>query len=321
MRNRATSNDDSTVNHWHKTWVANIKANKERYGDFSEHSIGQIYKMYEHRPAIVAGSGPSLKYNAAELANRGDIPLVSCLHNFHYFEDLDLAPEYYVSLDCQSVVIEEVTEGGGEDEQYYWDRTKDRTLLAYVGSDPKLLEKWQGEVLLFNAPLPSPKINKEIDEIERFYAGISSGGNVLGSCVYIAKAVLGCYKVLFVGADFSFGYPDVEGEEVTHRFHSWKSKYDEKMGKTVKVTDVFGNKVHTWPSYYNFKSFFDWLACNVPGDYWNCTEGGCLGSYPQGNLAAFEYLSLKDALYKLNMHNEIAECMTNPKCEQPRILY
>lgn len=321
MRNRATSNDDSTVSHWRETWLANIKANKARFGEFADHSVGELYKAHEHKPCIVAGSGPSLKLNAEALKDRGSIPLVSCLHNFHYFEDLGVKPEAYVSLDCQKVVLEEVSEGGSKSEDEYWEATADHTLVAYIGSDPELLERWRGKVYLFTAPLPDSKLNQEIDEIEYFNAGFSSGGNVLGSCVYLARAVYGCYHTIYVGADFSFGYPDLSTGEAVHRFHSWQSKYDEKMGKTVRVTDIFGNKVHTWPSYYNFKNFFDWLACHVPGEYWNCTEGGCLGAYPQGNISAFKYLPLKDALKQIKMHDEVGPGWLDPKCETRKILY
>jgi hypothetical protein len=310
----AASNDDATIKHWEHTWLGNMTANKQYFGDFAKLAIGQEFNKYLHGAAIVAGSGPSLKVNAKELANRGKIPLVSCLHNFHYFEDLDLKPEYYVSLDANNKLVEEeVTEGGTKPEKEYWEKTKDRTLIAFVASPPELLKKWKGKILFYNSPLPDPELVKKMDAIETFNQFMSTGGNVLGACLYFAKSVLGAFQTIFVGADFSFGYDK--------RFHSWDSKYDKAMGFTQRATDVYGIKVHTWPSYYGFKQYFDSVAMRVPGIYYNCTEGGCLGAYDQGNLSIFRYLDLNVCLKNLNMSLDMSDSMTNALAEPKKILY
>ena len=309
---QACQNDETTIDHWQHIWLGNITANKQRFGSFAEHSLSQEFGRYAYRPAIIAGSGPSLKVNAAELKARGDIPLISCLHNFHYFEDLGLAPEYYVTLDAGPVTIEEVTEGGDPDKDY-WSITKERTLLAFIGTHPDLLAKWQGKVLFYNAPVPRPAFMDKVDAIEKFNLYVSSGGNVLGACLYISKAILGCFTTIFVGADFSFGYD--------HKFHAWNSKYDAAMGHVQHATTIHGVKVPTWPSYYNFKAYFDSVALRVPGIYYNCTEGGCLGAYPEGNIAAFKYMDLKDCLAQLNMHKEMSAHMSDLTLEPKKMLY
>ena len=321
LRGRATGADDVTVRTWRETWLSNIRANKERFGSFADHSCGKYFQAYKYQPVICAGSGPSLKQNAAKLRDRKGLCLVSCLHNFHYFEDLDLEPEFYVSLDAGPVTIEEVTEGGTKTEEEYWERTKDRTLVAYIGTDPKLLERWRGDICFFNAPLPDLQLAREIDEIEKFNVFLSNGGNVLGGAVYFSKGILGASSIIFLGADFSFGYPDFDGDEPTQRFHSWKSKYDKKMGHTMRVTDIYGNKVHTWPSYYNFKAFFDWLAQQVPGEWINATEGGILGAYPQGNIAQFKYMDLDDVYRYFQNSFELEEQVLNPSTDVKKILY
>lgn len=309
----AAANDAVTISHWEHVWLANISANKQRYGSFAEHSCGQEFNKYEHRPIIVAGSGPSLKVNAHELKNRGNICLVSCLHNFHYFEDLGVAPEYYVSLDAGEVTIEEVYEGSTKSPNIYWEKTKDRTLIAFIGTSPNLLAKWQGKVLFYNSPIPSEALVAKIDAIEKFNCFLSTGGNVLGACLYFSKAILGSTHSIFIGADFSFGYD--------RKFHSWDSKYDQNLGQTIKVTDIYGIKNHTWHSYYGFKQYFDSVTLRMPGIYYNCTEGGCLGAYDTGNLSTFRYLDLKDALTQLNINSMIADQMSNPLAEPKRILY
>lgn len=309
----ACSNDDATINYWQHIWLGNITANKSRFGSFAERSISQEFKKYQYQPVIIAGAGPSLKVNAHELHNRGSIPLVSCLHNFHYFEDLGVAPDYYVTLDAGPVTIEEVSEGGKRTPDEYWELTKDRTLIAFIATDPRLLEKWQGKILFFNSPLPNLGLIQKFDEIERFNALMSTGGNVLGACLYFGKAILGASEIIFIGADFCFGYDN--------KFHAWDSKYDKNMGLTIPCTDIYGIKRKTWQSYYNFKGYFDSIPLRLPGIYYNCTEGGCLGAYPEGNIAAFKYLDLKDCLKILNMNQDIAETLKNPESGSKTILY
>ncbi len=318
----ACSNDQITIASWFDTWIANAKANKETLGSFAEHSVGQLWGKNKYGVAICAGSGPSLGYNGETLAKRKDIPLVSCLHNFHFMEDRGVAADYYVSLDAGPVVLEEISEGGRLSPDEYWEKTKDRTLIAYIGSHPDLIKKWQGKVYVYNAPVPDKAYVDAMADIETFSVYLGNGGNVLGACLYFAKAILGVHRVAMVGADFSFGYDK-------KHFHPWDSKYDSKLGHFIPQTDVFGVKVPTWPSYRNFKNWFEYLACKIPdpnGNFssgWlvNCSEGGCLGSYPEGNIRQIPQLPLSSFIAELNMCEDIKECVDNPGDDIKRLLF
>jgi hypothetical protein len=310
---QAASNDDVTVNAWRDVWLRNIKANKARFGSFKERGLGRLHGKHRHMPAVCVGSGPSLKRNAADLSLNRGVPVISCLHNFHFLEDLGVGADYYVSLDAGPVTIEEVSEGGKRTPDEYWELTKTKTLLCYIATDPRLLEKWQGEVYFFNAPLPDAALMEEIDQIERFRTFVSSGGNVLGACTYIAMGFLGASQVCFLGADFSFSYD--------HKFHGWDSKYDANLGHCIRLTDVYGNKVKTWQSYANFKAWFDWLVQTVPGTYINATEGGCFGSYPEGNIRAIRQMDLKDVFGMWNLSDELRAQCENPDTDEKKILF
>jgi len=308
---QACSNDDITILSWKAQWIKQMKENKEHFGSFSDKGIGTLFNKHKHQPAICIGSGPSLKYNVDDLKDRNGIATISCLHNFHFLEDKGLGADYYVTLDAGEVTLSEVSEGGSKTEEEYWELTKNRTLLAFVSAYPPLLKKWRGKILFFNAPIPSEEVTKEMDDIEIFTSYVSTGGNVLGACVYIARAVFGCNPIAFMGADFSFGYDE--------KFHGWDSKYDRKLGNAIRVTDVFGNKVSTWQSYNNFKSFFDNMVCRVPGLWFNCTEGGTLGAYKEGNIAQIRQMTLKDFLLQWNIHEQIKEQFTNPSVKEQKI--
>ena len=228
-------------------------------------------------------------------------------------EDNEVDVDYYCTLDSGPITIKEVAEGGKRTAKEYWELTRERTLIAYIGSHPELLEKWQGKIYFFNAPLPSKDLMEKIDEIEVFRAFMSSGGNVLGSCLYFAKAVLGCNPIAYVGADFSFGYDE--------KFHSWDSDYDKSLGRYVKAVDIYGLPVKTWQSYANFKSWFDYIAETVPGIYINCTEGGCLGAYQGVNIRSIRQLRLMEFLQMYNLNHHIADPMNNPSSEMKKVLF
>lgn len=310
---QACSNDNSTISYWEETWLKNIRANKKKFGSFKEFGVGQLHGQHAGKACILVGSGPSLKYNAHELLNNKCLPVISCLHNFHYLEELGVNVDYYVSLDAGPVVIDEVTEGGTKPEDWYWERSRSKKLICFIGTDPKLLDKWQGEVYFFNAPVPSERYMGKVDEMEKFKTYISNGGNVLGGCAYIAKGILGCNVNVFIGADFSFSYES--------KFHGWDSKYDANMGQTVLMRDVYGIPVKSWQSYANFKAWFDWLAQTVPGIYINATEGGTFGAYNNGNIRAVIQMPLKNALQMLQMHEELRQQCEDPENASLKLLF
>lgn len=299
---QACSGDKVTVETWRKTWVDHYRSAKDRFGNFAEKSYGQLFGINRHKPAIVIGSGPSLKYSLEALKTiserQNPLLMVSCLHNFGLFEDQGFHADYYLSLDSGGVVIDDVSESRNKDGGFYWEKTKGKKLLAYVASDPRLFDLWQGEIYLFNCLLPDMALREEIGKIERFSHYISSGGNALGACMYTAKAVMGSSEIIYVGADFCFDYD--------HKFHAYQTHYDNVDGKgigtVIRWPDVFGNARATWPSYLNFKFWTDWVAMNVPGNWASASEG-LLGAYPEGNLRRIKMAPLN----LLTEHYRIAE--------------
>lgn len=311
----AARSDKVTINHWRKIWCDNIRTNHAYLGSFQAYSVGELFGRHRYGSAICAGSGPSLGYNGHELAKRNGIPLVSALHNFAFLEDLGAGADYYVSLDAGPIVLTEMYEAGKQPPEYYWNLTKDRTLIAFIGSDPQLFEKWQGKIYVYNAPVGDAEYIKTVDELEPFNTLITSGGNVLGACVYFAKAILGVHRVALVGADYSFGYDKSS-------FYAWSSPVNGQLGQVVPLTDVFGIKVPAWPSYAGFKKHMEWLALHIPGQWMvNCSEGGCLGSYPEGNMRQIVQIPLKEFINQLNMSDGIKVCCENPQHKDRLILF
>ena len=124
---------------------------------------------------------------------------------------------------------------------------------------------------------------------------------------------MGANPVIFCGADFSFSY--------SNKFHGWDSKYDRDLGHVIPATDVFGNRVKTWSSYYNFKCWFESRVCCVPGMYINATEGGIFGSYPDGNIAQIKQMYLKDVIRMYSLNAEIKDQCLNPENKDLKVLF
>lgn len=307
MYGQACSNDGPTITAWRDKWLGNVRENSAKFGPFAEKGIGKLYQTALGQSAIIAGSGPSLKNNIHLLKDRPrTINLISCLHNFHAMEDHDADVDYYVSLDAGAIVINELSEGGSRSADEYWELTKHRRLIAFIGSDPELIRRWRGEIYFFNAPVPDQIYRDECAKIEPFYQLVSNGGNVLGACMYIAKAWLGCVGVIFTGADFAFSNTECR------KFHYWNSSYDGSIGHTMRVPDIYGNNVHTWPSYHNFKIWFDYVSMVMPGIWINASESGTLGAYNGGNIMSIRQMELSKVYEMFNMSEKIRYQAENP---------
>lgn len=308
MYSSACASDSQTVSAWKQKWLANITQNLKNHGSFAEKGIGKLFQKWLGGTCIIAGSGPSLALNIGKLKNRpSNIKLISCLHNFHAMEDNGAEVDYYVSLDAGPITIHEVSEGGQKSPDEYWELTASRTLIAFIGSDPELLTKWRGNIYFFNAPVPDDGYMKEQCDIEPFHQYVSNGGNVLGACMYIAKGWLGAVTTVFVGADFAFSNRDKV------KFHYWDSSYDASIGQTLRVVDIYGNSVKTWPSYHNFKLWFDYVSQVCPGIYINASEGGTFGAYREGNIMSVLQIELDKVFDMYAMSDKLRYRVDEPK--------
>jgi hypothetical protein len=155
--------------------------------------------------------------------------------------------------------------------------------------------------LFFMNGIPDQEFMNEFKAITDFNVMFDVGGNALGACLYMAKAICGANPIAFVGADFAFGY--------MHKFHPFDSPYDQQFHGVMPMTDVFGNRVYTWPSYAGFASWFNFIACggqgNTSGLYVNCTEGGILGAFPNGNIKQIIQMALEEFLSAYNLHKNL----------------
>lgn len=305
LRQTFASNDDLTVRSWWEEWKANKVQNLKEF-DISQTAMSEHGK-WAYKPIIISGTGPSLKRNARHLAGRGGIGLVSCLHSFGFFHDLGVRPDYYLNLDAGDITLPEMAQGGSKGEDYYWEASKDYTLVTALHCNPKLHRKWKGKILWFDTALNGMNESIPDPRLEEFRLVFQTGGNTLGACHYMAKAVLGGSPIIFVGADFSFSYE--------RKFHPFGSPYDQKFAGVIPVTDIYGNRVATWPSYYGFKAWFEHIAMggqgNTPGTYINCTEGGILGAYADGNIAQIKQARLETVLQEYDLHKKMPELMAD----------
>lgn len=288
--NQACSNDQVTSQSWRGTWLEHIEKNVNENGA-DEHQVGDEYLKHWLKPAICVASGPSLKKNINVLKTvPPEIPIISCLHNYGALTDRGIKATY-LTLDAGSVVLPEMTEGGtNPDKDFYLEASKDCTLIAGLVSPPEIAKHWKGTIKWFNATIPDKEFMEKMPQLTKNRWVYSVGGNTFGACMYHAAWIWGCNPLALVGADFAFDY--------MHKFHSWDSEYDKKFAGLVPCTDVFGNRVYSWPSYQNFRAWTEFQCQGGQSDHHvrivNCTEGGTLGAYAHGNIVQVPQQTLKD---------------------------
>jgi len=308
-RHQAASGDTITSDSWRDQWLRQIKENCKTYNIWKQ-SVGELYGKSAYKPVIIAGSGPSLKKNAHVLKDhKGNINLVSCLHNFAYFIDNDIEADYYLTLDAGDITLKDIVEGGKEDPEYYWKKTKDHTLLAALVTHPELLRKWQGKILFFNTGFPDHTTQRDMEEITDFNIIFQTGGNALGACFYAAKAVLGGNPICFIGADFAFSHDK--------KFYPWDGP-NQKFAGVIPAINIFGIPVYTWQSYKNFADWFVYVAMGasggtLPGTYVNCTEGGILGATREGNIRKIPPMNLITFLNDYNCFKNLEPAIKDKK--------
>lgn len=324
----ATRNDDITVKSWAKQWLDQTIANSSSH-DISGNSAMAVHGAYAGKPVILMGAGPSLQKNwmflkedrEKKIQGRCDIPIVTSVHNFPFCEDRDLmtSSDFYVILDAGEICISEMSEGGSHNEEWYWERTKDRVLIAYHGAHPEFIKKWQGQIYWYSTPSASAEFASQIGNIIDLskVPVFNVGGNVMGASLYFARAVLGCSVPIFIGMDLCFSYD--------RKFHPWDCKYNSMFGEVIPWTDIWGNRVWTWGSYFGFKNWFDFMACGGSGgnaQIWiNATEGGILGAYQEGCIRQIIQLDLKTALHIFNMHKILPELISKSKNSEVHLLF
>ena len=74
-------------------------------------------------------------------------------------------------------------------------------------------------------------------------------------------------------------------------------------------------------SYHNFNGWFEFISLTVPGVYYNCSEGGTLGAYLEGNIRSLIQFPLKDFIRQMNMFSEIEDQAKNPKTNIKKLLF
>jgi hypothetical protein len=122
--------------------------------------------------------------------------------------------------------------------------------------------------------------------------------------MYIAKGFMGANPVCLGGADFCFSW--------SKKFHPWDSKYDGKLGRPLITNDIFGLKTYTWPSYQNFKFWFEGVAARCPGTWYNGSEGGTLGAYRDGLSPVWIQTTMHSFIKQYNIYEELEYMAKNP---------
>lgn len=306
LAHQASGPDGLTCTAFGQLWTDNLLENSKSY-DFLQNSAMLEHMKFMYYPAVVIAAGPSLKKNVHLLKEHNDVVRCSCLHCFAYLMDQGVKVNYWLAIDAQPEMATVIYDGGKKPRAEYQEMMKDQVLICNTCINPKVLSEWKGKVLFFNTMANVPEYQKAAEEKCKDLVTFNQGGSVTGACLYMARAILGCGPIAFVGLDLAYSkagmyYP--WNDEMTHQ---------SKIPNATAMTDIYGDRVITDGSWLSFKSWIEFTACGgsigAKHNFYNCTEGGILGAHPQGNLRKLMPMDLKQFLDMVDATRHMPEVL------------
>lgn len=298
----------ATVSSRADKWKANVRANREIIwaGQATLHGL----------TAFVVAAGPSLEKNAEELKKIGKLGVIICVDAaFRHLMTIGVVPDYCMSIDSDGRCMKFVE---GLD-------TSRTTLVCMASAAPEVVNFWKGPRYFVNGTGGSRESGnqlyaltrkvraartivkgQEIDalnDVDVEYPGlpatVNCGGNVSTAAWSFGFEILRACKIVFVGADFSWGL----GNFYAGGYYDDLSRERQTVEKAFSHADADGKQVHTNLSLLNFKLWHESRASQCVSTHVNASEGGILGIKDDGNggterLDSFEFLTLKEAVEK-----------------------
>lgn len=250
----------NTIRHRIKDWVDNFFANLPSVK--AGKGITILDKCLINVPAIIVASGPSLDKNISLLASVQDKAcILACDSSLRACLAVGVKPHIVVSADSKQRVIKYLQ---GVD-------TSDLLLVADTFIHPETVKAWKGQVLWYNTiPVDTEPFTHVLYEWTGQIGFLGSGGSVTTTAFCLAKAIIECDPIIFIGQDCSYSDPNV------HHANCVKDTEQFVSDRIIIEKDIFGNDVYTSPPLQSFKYWFEDIFRAYVGIYINCTEGGIL---------------------------------------------
>jgi len=244
----------ATTKLWERQWRLNYEVNKLALP--ASVSLDSLICEDPQAIAVVAGAGPSLDENLAELSG---------LVGADFFCTDKAYPKVVEYLDPKYVLAAHPK--SPDDVQKWWnagDTTKS-TLIMPLIADPIYLKDWKGSYCLFNGSTPTTLTQQIINETG--LEPINMGYNV-GFLGYLLAPRLGYNRVVLLGMDFSFRTREEARNQQDGDFYLI-IEYPEKDGKPRWANWGWFD---TTIAFFEYARFFAKRGVKT----YNCTNGGII---------------------------------------------
>ena len=273
---------------WGPRWIKNLKANVKKVGDLGRFGIMHLENRWAGKTAYLVGAGPSLKNNVNDIPKDGKI--ITNVHAVKFLIENGIKPDYVGVIDAY-------------DRQAKWcdigNESKGISLLMDINCSPEIFKTWKGPIIFFRTiGKGDTGLAKDLWDLSDMDHLIRSGGNVMTAMLYAAR-IMGMKKFVFIGHDyanvgFDFGVDYANGQRDTGKTSRGPKK--DKFMDSMWGVDIQGLGVITLMRMWIYKFWTESFATGQKDcEFLNCTEGGILGSYPQGNLSFIKQCRLQEA--------------------------
>ena len=266
-------------------WAVNILSNLPMV--FKESCVGDFFGAFKGRPGIIVSAGPSLKKNAALLAELSDKALITCVDTpFKVLFKMGISPHIVMSLDAQKYSVRHFL--GIADTRPY--------LLSDLVSCPKVGAIYKGRVIASTTSkyydnaqgTVSRETTPLVDWIERYVpqiGDVQSGGSVATSLFdFLLNA--GCDPIILVGQDLAYTGREIHTSGTYHN-DEWLTMTSRILNlDTINQRVVRKRKISYVPAWGGredvitdfvlsiYRQWFEDSCKKVPVRVINATEGG-----------------------------------------------
>lgn len=259
--------DVSTITKFSKRWLLNTIQNISFVNNNQAFLLSDLANKFIGQTALIAGAGPSLNDNMAEIkANRDKFVIFSVNKTAQYLIENGIIPDFVVCLDAAYM---DLTLKGLEN---YYDKIN---VIVDIRADKVIMQKPFKKVFVnfSETDFFIKKMAKNNDYMQ-FY---ESGGSA-STLAMVSAIKLGFSKVVLAGIDLAFKDNVIYSNGETLQRVSQEEIIVDKIKKNlVQVKSVTGGMVNTRDDYQSFIHHFETLIKELNySEIYNITSFGAL---------------------------------------------
>jgi hypothetical protein len=262
--------DDITLRFWGPIWLKHYWENLP--------NVKRGVRLFEgalpETPALIVGAGPSLEKNINQIHKlKGRAVILAVPKSYKLLLREGIEPDVVIVCDAKEGQAKKCFPFGKNAHK------QNKTLLVMdTVAHPLAHRMWQDKNRVFwynKMPVDAWPSGHRLEEGTGPIGQFPQSGNTTNVCWSMAKLLLGCDPIIWVGQDLSWPLGQAQYSGGLDNCYVGDSALD--------VVDTFiGNppmKTHRVVTHYSLREFAKWVerkCIEFQGTYYNCTEGGIM---------------------------------------------